>query len=394
MTESDRAAAERRRASLVKDVRGPGEAFGRFVGRKDELRAIGEVLAAATKRTARVLTIRGDHGVGKTRLLYEVERRLRKGGYNVGFHIATCPPRGDEFPLSGIVCMLQVLCGVAEGDAHDRILAVQPRLRALGLQDDEVSAVLTALGANVPSLAGNAKALAAPGLHAHGRRASARTARTPSRGTSAHAMDEDSFALLEDVLRAPQAARASSSRSRRAPASRTRSRGSTAHVALDLGDLDADGRRAPRRARASASTRVPDELAALRARARRRAPAVRRGGHQGRSSTRGAVTVADGTRRRDEARRAGPRAAQDAARPRRVARRAPVARGPRDAPGRGRARRSDRRDGARADARPADGRRSSARSRRSRSATSSCTPGPSRAALHVAASSARSSSTR
>ena len=32
-------------------VRGPREAFGRFVGRKDELRKIGEVLAAATRRS-------------------------------------------------------------------------------------------------------------------------------------------------------------------------------------------------------------------------------------------------------------------------------------------------------------------------------------------------------
>src|SRR5579883_2044708 len=54
---------------LVKEVRGPGEAFGRFVGRKQELRRIGVALAQAAKRTARVLTIRGDHGVGKTRLL-------------------------------------------------------------------------------------------------------------------------------------------------------------------------------------------------------------------------------------------------------------------------------------------------------------------------------------
>jgi tetratricopeptide (TPR) repeat protein len=196
--DSDRAAANVS-AILVKDVRGPGEAFGRFVGRKDELRRIGELLAHATKRTARVLTIRGDHGVGKTRLLYEVERRLRKGGYNVGFHIAACPPRGNEFPLSGIACMLQVLCGTTEGDAPDRILAVQPRLRALGLQGDEVNAVLTWLGASVPSPSGSAKALL--------RQAFTRMVQSLCEDRPhtlcwdvAHAMDEDSFSLLEDVL--------------------------------------------------------------------------------------------------------------------------------------------------------------------------------------------------
>ncbi len=143
--------------SLVKDVRGPEGAFGRFVGRKEELRKIGEILAASTKRSARLLTLRGDHGVGKTRLLYEVERRLRKGGYNVGLHIAACPPRGRELPLSGIVAMLHVLCGVTEGDTPDRILAVQPRLRALGLSSEEVTTVLAALGASVPAPVGNAK---------------------------------------------------------------------------------------------------------------------------------------------------------------------------------------------------------------------------------------------
>src|SRR6185312_7156379 len=132
-------------AALVKEVRGPAETFGRFVGRKDELRIVGEVLAASTRRMGRVLTLRGDHGIGKTRLLYEVERRLRKGNYNVGFYLSTCPPRGRELPLSGIASMLQTLCGVAEGDANDRIVAVQPRLRALGLHDEEVNAVLQAL---------------------------------------------------------------------------------------------------------------------------------------------------------------------------------------------------------------------------------------------------------
>jgi serine/threonine protein kinase/tetratricopeptide (TPR) repeat protein len=134
-------------ASFVRDVREATDSFGRFVGRRDELRIIGEALASATKHRARILTVRGDPGIGKTRLLFEVARRLRKGSYDVGWHIAKCPPRGREFALSGIVAMLQVLCGVVEGDSSERILAVEPRLRALGLHDDEVSAVFSALGA-------------------------------------------------------------------------------------------------------------------------------------------------------------------------------------------------------------------------------------------------------
>jgi len=182
--------------SLVKDVRGPNETLGRFVGRKDELRKVGEVLASATRRQARVLTIRGGHGVGKTRLLVEVERRLNKGNYNVGFYIATCPPRGREYPLSGIVCMLQVLCGVGDGDSSERIVAVQPRLRALGLHDEEVGAVLTALGANVPTYSGaNAKSSLRT---AFARMVISLCEDKPHTFAwdNAHNIDEDSFSIL------------------------------------------------------------------------------------------------------------------------------------------------------------------------------------------------------
>ena len=224
---------------LVKDVRGPAEAFGRFVGRKDELRRVGEVLASATKRRARILTIRGDHGVGKTRLLFEVERRLRKGGYNVGWYLATCPPRGREFPLSGILCMLQTLCGVAEGDSLERILAVAPRLRALGLHDDEVKAVLSALGADLPATAGsNAKSIL---RNAFARMVQSLADDRPQTFAwdAAHAMDSDSFALIESVFDRLQSARVVFTFSARAGFAHTLEK-MPAHSAIDLRDLKED----------------------------------------------------------------------------------------------------------------------------------------------------------
>jgi serine/threonine protein kinase/tetratricopeptide (TPR) repeat protein len=224
-------------AVLVKEVRGPGEAYGRLVGRKQELRSIGVVLARAAKRRACVLTIRGDHGVGKTRLLYEAERRLRKGGYDVGFHIATCPPRGNEFPLSGVVCMLHVLCGTTEGDAPDRIVAVQPRLRALGLQEDEVRAVLMALGAGVTTLAGDANALL---RQAFTRMVQSLCADRPHTFAwdAAHAMDEDSYALLQEVLGRCTHTRVVFLLAARAGFSHLLER-TDGHVAIELGDLAA-----------------------------------------------------------------------------------------------------------------------------------------------------------
>ncbi len=222
-------------ASFVKDVRGPNEALGRFVGRKDELRVIGEILAAATKRRARVLTVRGDHGVGKTRLLLEVQRRLRKGNYNVGWHVTTCPPRGREFPLSGIVGMLQVLCGVAEGDSAERIMTVEPRLRALGLHDEEVAAILTALGANVPTFAGNAKTVL---RLAFARMVASLCEDRPYTFAwdAAHSMDEDSFSILEEAFKRVPNVRVLFVFATRAGFSHPLEK-FVAHAALDLSDL-------------------------------------------------------------------------------------------------------------------------------------------------------------
>jgi serine/threonine protein kinase/tetratricopeptide (TPR) repeat protein len=222
-------------AVLVKDVRSPTEAFGRFVGRKEELRRIGEVLASATRRTTRVLTVRGDHGIGKTRLLYEVERRIRKGGYNVGFHVAACPPQGREFPLSAIVAMLQVLCGTAEGDANDRILAVVPRLRALGLPSDEANAVLTVLGATVPSPPGNANARL---RQAFGRMVQSLCEDRPHTFAwdVAHAMDDESFGVLDEVVRRLRQARLVFAFAARTGFSNPLA-GSAEHIGIDLVDL-------------------------------------------------------------------------------------------------------------------------------------------------------------
>ena len=220
---------------LVKEMRGTSEAFGRFVGRRDELRSFGEVLAGATRRTASAITLRGDHGIGKTRLLLEVERRLRKGGYNVGWHLATCLPRGTEIPLSGIQCMLQVLCGVAEGDPDVRIRQVVPRLRALGLHDDEVGAVLAALGASAGFSQANAKASL---VNAFTRMVLRLCEDRPHAFAwdAAHCMDGDSYGVLEAVMSRIPNARALFALATRAGFSHPIEK-LAVHTGLDLSDL-------------------------------------------------------------------------------------------------------------------------------------------------------------
>jgi serine/threonine protein kinase/tetratricopeptide (TPR) repeat protein len=220
---------------LVREVSGPS-AVGRFVGRKDELRTVGEMLATATRRTASALTVRGDHGIGKSRLLLEVERRLRKGGYNVGWHLATCVPRGSELPFSGIQCMLQVLCGVAEGDPETRIRQVVPRLRALGLQDDEVASVLAALGA-----AGGTGASKASLVNAFTRMVMRLCEDRPHAFAfdAAHSLDADSFGVLDNVLSRLPTSRVLIVLATRAGYAHPLEKHG-AHASLDLADLRAD----------------------------------------------------------------------------------------------------------------------------------------------------------
>ena len=134
---------------VITSARSPSSVYGRFIGRHDELKRLGDILASATRRRTQFVSVQGDKGIGKTRLLAEMERRLSKGNYNVGFYIASCPKNGAEVPQSGLSAMLRVLCGVQEGDDEARILAVLPRLRALGLHTDESAAVLAELGATL-----------------------------------------------------------------------------------------------------------------------------------------------------------------------------------------------------------------------------------------------------
>jgi eukaryotic-like serine/threonine-protein kinase len=136
---------------IVSSARSPSAVYGRFIGRHDELKRLGGILARATRRHIQLVSIEGDKGIGKTRLLVEMDRRLSKGNYNVGFYIATCPKNGADVPWSGVSAMLRVLCGIQEGDDEARILDVLPRLRALGLHSDECSAVLAQLGASSAS---------------------------------------------------------------------------------------------------------------------------------------------------------------------------------------------------------------------------------------------------
>jgi serine/threonine protein kinase/tetratricopeptide (TPR) repeat protein len=124
-----------------------GDASGKFVGRRDELRQMGELLALANRGRMRIVSLAGDAGTGKSRLLLETRRRLRLGGHDVGMYIATCTRQARTLPLSSVQELLRAIVGIDELDPEDAIRDKVARLRELGLAPQELGALAAALGA-------------------------------------------------------------------------------------------------------------------------------------------------------------------------------------------------------------------------------------------------------
>jgi len=120
----------------------------RFFGRQRQLSKVGELFALASESRSQFVTIEGPAGIGKSRLLHEITRRLVKGDADANVYVASCPLTGADAPWSGLTAMLRVLSGVHEGDDRGRVLAILPRLRALGLEQEACEAVLSQLGAS------------------------------------------------------------------------------------------------------------------------------------------------------------------------------------------------------------------------------------------------------
>ncbi|MDD9935368.1 MAG: protein kinase [Myxococcales bacterium] len=133
-------------AFLLASERNVADAFGRFIGRRIELKNIGERLAQANKSQLQIVGINGEAGSGKSRLMVETMRRLGLAGHNVGLHVTSLTPQMAEVPLSAIQEMLRVVLGVDEFDPEALLRDRTTRLRELGLLSVEQAAVAAALG--------------------------------------------------------------------------------------------------------------------------------------------------------------------------------------------------------------------------------------------------------
>jgi DNA-binding winged helix-turn-helix (wHTH) protein/tetratricopeptide (TPR) repeat protein len=109
-------------------------AWSPFVGRERELALLHERLAAVLAGQGQVVSLVGEPGMGKTRLLIEFLRRLPAG--QATYYAGQCLSYGRAIPYHPVRAILRQVYGVAEGDdAEASVAAIRRRL-----QDMEVVA--------------------------------------------------------------------------------------------------------------------------------------------------------------------------------------------------------------------------------------------------------------
>jgi serine/threonine protein kinase/tetratricopeptide (TPR) repeat protein len=193
-------------AFLLASERTMAEAYGRFIGRRDELKVIGEALARANRGELRVVGLTGEAGSGKSRLMVETMRRLGLAGHNVGLHVATLTPQMQAVPLSAIQEMLRAVLGVDEFDPDALLRDRTTRLRELGLVSAEQAAVAAALGLKTTGrVYASHRPLRAALLRIIRKLAEDRL--TIFAWDGAEHMDTDSQTIVDDMLRAVAQAR-------------------------------------------------------------------------------------------------------------------------------------------------------------------------------------------
>ncbi|HEU5076372.1 MAG TPA: AAA family ATPase, partial [Polyangiaceae bacterium] len=136
--------------AVALDDKGAAPALGDFrpfVGRAVETKQIGMRLAQVTRRQLQAVGIVGAPGIGKSRFILELRRRLQRGGLNLAFHVVRCPVGGRQQAYSAVVTMLRALFGVVGTFSVDRASLVV-LLRTLGLSGPKADAVLCELGAS------------------------------------------------------------------------------------------------------------------------------------------------------------------------------------------------------------------------------------------------------
>ena len=102
-----------------------------FIGRQAEIDLLRSLLDRAMSGQGQIVTILGEPGIGKSRLLHEFQAAIR--GENVFTLEGRCAPYGQHVPYFPVLEILQSVCGTDEADPIDVVDSkVVAALRPLG----------------------------------------------------------------------------------------------------------------------------------------------------------------------------------------------------------------------------------------------------------------------
>lgn len=91
-----------------------------FVGREEELTILEDHLSSAVRSHGRVVLVSGDAGIGKSRLLLELRRRLDRR--DVGWLEGHCISYGRNIPYLPVIELVRRAFAVEEGDVEGRVI--------------------------------------------------------------------------------------------------------------------------------------------------------------------------------------------------------------------------------------------------------------------------------
>jgi class 3 adenylate cyclase len=110
-----------------------------FIGRGRELQTLLARFADVEAGRGQVVFIAGDAGIGKSRLLYELRRRLAEDNRAVSWVEGQCVSFGQSIPFLPLVDLLRKNFGIEEFDGEPEIIAkVEAVMRRMGGLDEHV----------------------------------------------------------------------------------------------------------------------------------------------------------------------------------------------------------------------------------------------------------------
>jgi class 3 adenylate cyclase len=98
-------------------VEGPDDREPAFIGREDERRLLRELYARGVRsRSAQLVTITGDPGIGKTRLVDDLRAFLQRDGDPVSWHRGRCLSYGEGVTFWAVAEIVKGIAGIHESD--------------------------------------------------------------------------------------------------------------------------------------------------------------------------------------------------------------------------------------------------------------------------------------